>query len=91
MSEFVDRLLGETHDVQVDDLPVVRPSGDIDDTSEEGLDGVTGDDERAGLDSLGLVCAVEEGPDVAGLVDLLDVGGEGDGDVVLFCHGCLPT
>lgn len=91
MAEFVDRLLGETHDVQVDDLPAVRPGNDIDNASEEGLNGVTSDDECAGLNSLGLICAVEEGPDVTGLVHLLDVGGEGDGDVVLFGHGCLPT
>ncbi len=30
--------LGETHDVQVDDLPVVRSSGHIDDACEEGLE-----------------------------------------------------
>lgn len=55
MAELVDRLLGEADDVQVDDLSVARTRGDIDDASEEGLGGVTSDDERAGLDSLGLV------------------------------------
>lgn len=91
MAQLVDRLFGDADDVEVDDLAISWAGDDVDDSGHERLDGVTGDDEGAGLHPIGFSSLVEECPDVAGLVDLLDVGGEGDGDVAWLGHDGLPS
>ena len=56
-----------------------RAAGDdVDDTGEEGLIAVTGDDDAANSDSVRRFGLVEESPHEAGRVDLVNIGGEHD-------------
>ena len=86
MTEFVDRLIGDAYDVEMDDRVAVRSIDDVDDAGEEWLHGVTGDDEYAGLDTPRFGGVAEERPHVSGVVDLVDVGDEGDGHVLVIVH-----
>lgn len=91
MPQLVDRLIGEAHDVEVDDRSAIGAGDDVHDPCKEGLDGVTGDDEGTGLHPLRLGSGIEERPDEARLIDLLHVSGKGDCDVLVLVHLRLPT
>lgn len=91
VSQLVDRLLGNANHVEVRYRPTTRAINDVDDPCEEGFFGVTGNHERAHLNTSGVSRFVEEGPNVTGLVDLLDVGRERDDDGGLFAHRLLLT
>ena len=84
-------LIGDADHIEMDDRSTVRASDDVDNTSEERLNGITSDDEYSRLHALRFVSLVEERPDETRVVDLLDVGRQSDGDVLVPGHGCLPT
>jgi hypothetical protein len=50
--------------------------GEVDHLTDSGGVFVTGDHEGAGLDLAGIAGLVEEGPDVAGFVFVVEVGGD---------------
>lgn len=84
MTEFVDELLRTTDDIEVNDLATLGASDDVHDDSETRLDGIAGDDDRPGTDTVEVDRSIAVGPDVAGLVDLVEVGRQGDDDVLLL-------
>ncbi|MCB0976027.1 MAG: hypothetical protein KDB02_01095 [Acidimicrobiales bacterium] len=58
------------------DDPAPRAAGDdVDDTGSERFVDITSEHKSAYLDDIGIVGLVEEGPDVARRVNLVDVGG----------------
>lgn len=59
----------------MDDPAPGSAGDDVDDTGSERFVDITSEHESAHLDNIGIVGFVEEGPDVAGRVDLVDVGG----------------
>ncbi len=91
VSQLVERLIGDPDDIEMNDRPAVRAGDDVDDAGEERLDGIARHDERPRLNPVWLSGLVEERPDEARVVDLLDVGRQGDGDALVHAHGCLPT
>ena len=69
VTQFVDRLVRHTHDIEVHDRSTTGAVDDVDDTGQERLLGVAGHDECPRLHTIRLVGRVEEGPQVAGLID----------------------
>ncbi len=91
MTKLVDRLIGHTENVEVHDRVTAGPADHVDHPGQKWLDGIAGDDDRPRPHPFGLRCFAQEGPHIAGLVNLVDVGGEGDGDVVSLGRGSLLT
>lgn len=84
-------LVRDTDDVDVDDLAPAWPIHNVDNPDEERLLVVAGHDEQAGHHPVGFGGSVEEGPDVARLVHLSDVGGQCDAHGWLVGDRCLLT
>ncbi len=66
VAKFVDRVVGNAEDVEVHDRSAARSLDDVNHPCEERLDRIAGDDQRAGVDAVGLGRLVQEGPHVAG-------------------------
>ncbi len=56
----------------------IAPGRKVDDLADSGGVLVSGDDEGAWLDLTGVASLVEEGPDVAGLILIVEVSGDVD-------------
>ena len=80
MTEFVDGLVGYANDIDVDDRATLGSLNDVDHASQERLLGVTGHDENPRPNPIRLRGFVEKRPDIAGFVDLLNVGRQRDTD-----------
>lgn len=78
MPQLVDDLVGHADDVEVHDAAPRRARDDVDDSGEERVVRVAGDDHTADGDSVGIVGLIEERPHEAGRVELMHVGGQRD-------------
>jgi hypothetical protein len=91
VAELVDGVLRHADDVEVHDRRPTRTLDDVHHPGQERLHRVAGDDEGAGTHPRWLRGVVEEGPHEARLVDLVHVGRQCDGDVVVIGHSSLLT
>lgn len=60
----------------------------VHDSCEEGLDLVAGNDQCPGPDALRFIGGVEECPDIAALIHLVDITGQGDQNGFCLAHRC---
>lgn len=91
MPKLIDELFRDADSVDVDELPPAWPIDNVDDPGEERLLLVASDDDKPGQDPVGFGGSIEEGPDVARVVNLADVGREGNPRAQLVGHGLLLT